>query len=279
MTSRQTPDPAVAVITIASGRHEHLRRQLAGLEAGNILPGQHVVVAMNDPDIRAITTDQASTTLLEVSSDSDGLELSAARNVGAQAAIDRGAKLLVFLDVDCIPGPELIGRYRQAAQSRCGDQLLLCGPVTYLRPDEPIGNLERRTRPHPARPNPPAGDVTVDDRWALFWSLSFAITATGWEAVGGFHPGYRGYGGEDTDFAMSALDKGFRIAWVGGAHAYHQWHPVSDPPVEHLDDILRNALIFHRRWHRWPMEGWLNAFVGAGLITYDPATESWRRAT
>ncbi len=114
----------------------------------------------------------------------------------------------------------------------------------------------------------------------LFWSLSFAVCSTDWLEIGGFHTGYRGgYGGEDTDFAMCAARNGFRIAWVGGAHAYHQHHPVSDPPVEHLEDILRNARLFHRRWDRWPMEGWLNAFARQDLICYDEAVADWRRTT
>jgi hypothetical protein len=59
------------------------------------------------------------------------------------------------------------------------------------------------------------------------------------------------------------------MRWVGGAHAFHQFHPVSDPPVEHLHDIVRNAEIFHQRWGWWPMEGWLTAFHERGLITRD----------
>ena len=57
--------------------------------------------------------------------------------------------------------------------------------------------------------------------------------------------------------------------WVGGATAYHQWHPVSDPPVEHLAAIVRNANRFHELWGWFPMEGWLAAFERAGLARRD----------
>ena len=40
----------------------------------------------------------------------------AARNLGAQTAIDGGAELLIFLDVDCIPAPNMVGTYRRAAE-------------------------------------------------------------------------------------------------------------------------------------------------------------------
>jgi hypothetical protein len=59
------------------------------------------------------------------------------------------------------------------------------------------------------------------------------------------------------------------MRWVGGAHAFHQFHPVSDPPVEHVHDIVRNAKVFHQRWGWWPMSNWLNAFEQRGLITRD----------
>jgi hypothetical protein len=59
------------------------------------------------------------------------------------------------------------------------------------------------------------------------------------------------------------------MRWVGGADAFHQYHPVSDPPIEHLDDIVRNAAIFHQRWGWWPMQGWLREFEARGLIRRD----------
>jgi hypothetical protein len=76
----------------------------------------------------------------------------------------------------------------------------------------------------------------------------------------GFCTQYRGYGAEDTGFAQTASAAGIPTRSVGDAHAFHQHHPVSDPPVEHLHDIVRNAQVFHHRWGWWPMTGWLNAF-------------------
>ena len=40
-----------AVVTIAHGRHRHLRRQHESLVAGRLLPDLYVVVAMSDPDL------------------------------------------------------------------------------------------------------------------------------------------------------------------------------------------------------------------------------------
>jgi N-acetylglucosaminyl-diphospho-decaprenol L-rhamnosyltransferase len=105
--------------------------------------------------------------------------------------------------------------------------------------------------------------------------LSFAVTVGTWTRIGGFHPGYVGYGGEDTDFAEQAHAAGVGMGWVGGAMAFHQYHPVSTPPVEHLREIVDNAHVFHRRWGWWPMTGWLDAFADLGLAAYD-SQRGWR---
>ncbi|MCH5641227.1 glycosyltransferase family 2 protein [Gordonia sp. ABSL49_1] len=267
----------LALITIVSGRHEHLRRQLAHVQTCADGPDHHLVLAMNDSEIATIAAPFPAATVIEMACETTALELSAARNRGARAALDAGADLLVFLDVDCIPGPDLFTRYRAACVTGHPDSLLYCGPVTYLSERQSVaGDVTQHTDPHPARPAPERGRIVVDDDLDLFWSLSFAVTASAWRRLPGFHEGYRGYGGEDTDFSMIARRRGFRIAWVGGADAYHQYHPVSDPPVEHIDDIMRNASLFHERWNCWPMRGWLDAFEAAGLATYDADSDCWQ---
>lgn len=259
-----------AVITTVHGRHHHLRRQLAGLATGIRRPDLHVVVALADPAVAEVVGSTAR--VVHCDGDPAALPLAQARNAGAAAALADGAQLLVFLDVDCIPGPDLLARYVATAQLADHHEALLCGPVTYLPPAGPGGyDLAALTvNPHPARPAPPDGEVTVSDEYQLFWSLSFAVTAATWHRIGGFCLRYRGYGGEDTDFAQCAAAAGVGMRWVGGAHAFHQHHPVSNPPVQHLEDILRNAHVFHQRWGWWPMVGWLDAFEARGLIRRDP---------
>jgi hypothetical protein len=111
----------------------------------------------------------------------------------------------------------------------------------------------------------------------LFWSLSFAVTMATWAEVGGFCEQYVGYGGEDTDFGFAARAAGVRLTWVGGADAYHQWHPTQSPPIAHLDDILRNGAVFARRWvdGRW-RGGWTPSATG-GLVRWDEPTKRYVR--
>lgn len=283
-------DPVVGIVTIVHGRHRHLRRQLASLDR---LPGvsstHQVVVAMDDPDVAGVVREQRAASdvvrtvvVLELAGEGDaGLPLAEARNVGAAAAGDLGAEVLLFLDVDCLAGPGLVQDYRAALAlplaelgERSGGPLLWCGEVAYLPAlpsgvaDYPLDDLDGWASPHPARPLLPAGAVRFSRDVRLFWSLNFAVTVDDWHRSGGFHPGYRGYGGEDTDLAVgiAALDGG--LVWVGGARVFHQHHPTSSPPWQHLDAIVRNAQLFHRRWGWYPMQGWLDAFADAGVIDF-----------
>ncbi len=265
-----------AVITVASAaRREHLQRQRRVLAevAGDIVRVEAWLDetppdGIRDPDIRT----------LHVPRGPRGLRVGEGRNRAARTAIAEGAELLVFLDVDCLPGPDLLPGYRAAA--RQAPDALLAGPVTYLasvqRPESAV-DLPFLRRPHRARPVLPAGEArpATAAEYDLFWSLSFAVSPATWERLGGFHPGYEGYGAEDTDLAWTARERGVALHWVGGADAFHQWHPVSSPPWQHLDDILRNGATFHERWGVWPMGGWLDAFAAAGAI--ERRGDGWAR--
>lgn len=222
---------AEVVITLVHGRHEHLLRQWRMLRT--VAPEvSYVVIAMGDNAIAGLLRLDPHAHVVEIPVTPDGLPLAAARNLGVRTARQLGGEpeLLVILDVDCLPGPGLITRYAEAGRRAPDD--LLCGPVTYLPqgllPETPEA-LAAATAPHPARPAPEAGDLERDGVHDLFWSLSFALTPATWDRIGGFCEEFTGYGGEDTDFAWRAKAAGVGLAWVGGADAYHQWHPVSTP--------------------------------------------------
>ncbi|MDV7351704.1 galactosyltransferase-related protein [Rhodococcus oxybenzonivorans] len=268
-----------AVVTIAARREHHLRQHLRSVGQMTERVGDHVVVAIGDRRTTEVVSEVGGARSVWCEHDGGPLPLAAARNLGADAALAAGADLIVFLDVDCLAGPALLRRYRVAADHPRNHSTLLCGPVTYLPPPGPGGydldRLAELRNPHPARPAPEDGTVLTGTDFTLFWSLSFAVSRETWHRIGGFCTEYRGYGGEDTDFACSAAEAGIGLRWVGGADAFHQHHPVSDPPVEHLGDILANAHLFHRRWGWWPMRGWLEAFEALGLIDYDAAKLRW----
>ncbi len=277
-----------ALVTIVSGRHDHLLNQQRGILASSRLPELYVVVSMGDPAALAVTDDgplaesscRVVTRLLPTD---DHLPLARARNLGAELALAAGADILVFLDVDCVPSASLLDTYIASVTSESTGggptgSSLHCGVVQYLPPEVDAAQVEPSalTGTAPAfRPHPQPGESIRSGDWQLFWSLSFAVSADTWRRVGGFHEAYVGYGAEDTDLGLLAHHKGIDLRWVGGADAFHQYHPTTALPVAHLDDIIRNAGIFQRRWGCWPMEGWLRGFQDAGLAEYDEAL-GWR---
>ncbi|MGB3762223.1 MAG: galactosyltransferase-related protein [Ornithinimicrobium sp.] len=261
------------IVTVAHGRHTHLQHQLRLLAESD--PGSsHVVVAIADRGIPPVVHSHRGgrdVDVISVDSHPLGLPLASARNVGVRHALARGADLVVLLDVDCVLGAGALRQYAEAATVE--EPALLCGPVSYLTegtvPPVSADRLRDLRSPHPARPDPARGELMTSGDHNLFWSLNAALTPATWSSIGGFCEDYVGYGGEDTDFGWTARSRGIDLVWVGGADAYHQHHPVSSPPVEHLDAIVRNARLFHQRWGRWPMLGWLDAFAELGLVRFD----------
>ncbi|QFG67404.1 glycosyltransferase family 2 protein [Ornithinimicrobium pratense] len=278
-------DPLVAVLTIAHGRHDHLRGQIAGLAQGTREPDLHVVAAMDDPEVARVAADagaRGSTrrTVVDVPADPRGLPLAAARNLAAAEATAQGADHLVFLDVDCIPGPTTVAAYAGALEALTGQRpspAVLGGDVAYLPPlpagqrdwTGHLGLLPEAGEHRPDRVRLAPGEHLPEPDLNRFWSLSFAMTVVDFWAIGGFCPDYVGYGGEDTDFAQVVGARGGSLTWVGGATAYHQHHPSPSPPLNQLEPVVRNAGVFADRWGWWPMEGWLEGFRERGLAAPD----------
>ena len=193
------------------------------------------------------------------------LPLAKARNRVARIAL---AEVLVFLDVDCIPGPDVTEVYGRLARPGQG---LLMGEVMYLpsganRDGWSFAAFDRVAERHSDRAGPPTDPISRCNDYRCFWSLNFAMHRLDWDRSGGFDERYTGYGGEDTDFGQTLDQAGIRISWVQGAKVYHQYHPHCMPPIHHIPAILRNTEIFAQKWGHRTMEHWLHGFHMMGLI-------------
>ena len=269
-----TPDVTVGVVTLARHRRDHLDRQFRAMAAQLRKPDRYVVVDLGGDAIEPLAARRGVDARVVPFPTPAALPLAAARNLG-HAACD--TDITIFLDVDCIPICGLVEAYRDGFAER---PAVRCGPVGYLPPLAPgafwdadggldEGHLRSSARFHPGRPRP--GEVPRrTDRYELFWSLSFAVERGTWNELGGFDECYVGYGAEDTDLAWTMRSVGVELWFDGAAVAYHQHHPVSSPPIEHLDDICRNSLRFFERWGEWPMTGWLRQFAERGLVVWRP---------
>ena len=258
---------AASVLTLVRGRAERLRRVMSGLARQTERP-RELVIAWMQPQPAPDLPDPGCP-VRHVFVPGEPMLLAAARNRAAGAASGDG---LIFLDVDCIPSPTLVGAYARAVARTEG---LFLGEVLYLPPEANAladldgESLARWGRPHPARPPVPAEGLRREADPNQLWGLSFALPARAWRAVGGMDEAYVGYGGEETDLAARLAATGLPTYWIGGARAYHQHHPVHVPPLQHFESILANAARFQKRHGRWPMEYWLGQFREAGLIAWD----------
>jgi N-acetylglucosaminyl-diphospho-decaprenol L-rhamnosyltransferase len=254
---------SVSVLTIVRGRAGHLANLIEGLMRQTRLPDELVIAWMQETPA---AVPDAPFPIQSVLVPGDPMPLAAARNRAAEAA--RGAEL-ILLDVDCIPAPRLVARYcetRADADVRLGEVLYLsAGGVDRLDFDR----LDAIGVRHPAKPALGDGEVRSTPDHGELWGLSFALSASSWRKAGGMDEAYVGYGGEETDFGARLAAAGLTMAWVGGARAYHQHHPIHVPPLQHFDAILRNARLFRERWGRWCMNYWLGQFAGMGLIRLD----------
>ncbi|MFD2236899.1 glycosyltransferase family 2 protein [Aureimonas populi] len=262
-----------SVLTLVRGRGAHLRNLMKSLAAQGERPAELVIAWMQEaaePDLP-----DPGCPVRHVFVPGEPMPLAAARNRAAEAA---GGDLLVFLDVDCIASPSLVGSYREAALGREG---LFLGEVLYL-PAGAVGPhldftaLDAAGRAHPSKPPIPQAGVRRERQAGELWGLSFALTARAWGALGGMDEAFTGYGGEETDFAARVASAGLPLFWTAGARAYHQHHPVHVPPLHHFDHILRNAALFRERHGRWCMDYWLGQFARAGFIEWSEREEAIR---
>ena len=259
--------PSVSVLTLARGRDAHLRNVIRGLSAQSHPPEELVIGVMQEDAY--VDLPDVDFPVRQIHIIDDELPLARARNAVAEAAT---GEVLVFLDVDCIPHPDLVRDY--ATHTHEGEGLTM-GEVMYLpagaaRDDWSIDAFDSVAVRHSDRQGPPKEARKRCEDYRCFWSLTFAMHRDDWAAAGGFDEAFTGYGGEDTDFGRTLQDRGIPIWWIKGARAYHQHHRHCMPPIHHVPSILRNTEIFAAKWGHRTMEHWLHGFRMMGLIENGP---------
>ncbi len=160
-----------------------------------------------------------------------GFRAAAARNLGAAAA---GGEVLLFLDGDTVPEPDyvrrlarlpalapdalVVGRRRHADLTGWDPERL----VRWLAEDGP-GPVEL-TEPEWLRAGYAASRdlLDADERsYRFVISAVCGLTRDLFTELGGFDPGFTGYGGEDWDLAHRAWVAGALLAHLPDAVAWH----------------------------------------------------------
>ncbi|WP_316738577.1 glycosyltransferase family 2 protein [Pedobacter aquatilis] len=246
----------ISLVTLVKNRQVALQNMIKGVLIGSWIPDEMVIVHMSE---KPYSLEDGGLKIRQVVLDIPGLPLAAARNFAVQNARFEN---IVFLDADCIPAKDLLSKYSEAFSR----QALLSGRTRYLPIDamqcgEIFAHLEDLSHPDPVRSE--KGQYPYEQ----FWSLNFGCSKSIYKKIGGYDEGFTGYGAEDTDFAFLARKAQVPLVTID-AFAFHQYHPSYDPPINHLKDIVSNALRFKQKWQQWPMSGWLAKFQSLGLIKW-----------
>lgn len=251
----------ISVCTLYSQRTSHLQNLVEGLIHSTMHPLELVIVCMNDslPELPSTPFKIHSSVI----NSPHKLPLAQART---EASLLAQGEFLIFLDVDCIPHPNLVETFAYHLEQ---EDALYQGSIRYLnsqwRKKWTFETLHFDSTPHHLQGEELAGNQRVSHAYEFFWSLCFGIKKSTFTEIGGFDTRFIGYGGEDTDFSFTA--RLYKIPFYKiSALAYHQFHASYSPPLNHLADIVENAKVFYDKWNFLPMDKWLKQFEKLGYI-------------
>lgn len=251
----------ISVCTLYSQRTSHLQNLVEGLIQSKMHPSELVVICMNDslPELPPTPFKIKSSVINSLHK----LPLAAARTKASSIA---NGDFLIFLDVDCIPHPDLVETFTYHLEQ---EDALYQGSIRYLhsqwRKQWTFETLNFDSAPNQLQGEELAGNQRVIHKYEFFWSLCFGIRKSTFTKIGGFDTRFTGYGGEDTDFSFTARLSKIPFYKIS-ALAYHQFHTSYSPPLNHLADIVENAKVFYDKWNFLPMDKWLKQFAELGYI-------------
>ena len=232
---------SAAVVIPVYERPDLLERTLAGLAASTRACRVVVVDDGSTSDIAAVVG-AADVQADYVRQERNGYGAGRARNRGAGSVGD-DADVLVFLDADCIPSPDLIERH--LSWQAAAPNLVTVGArrhvgVAGIDPsDIARGSVDLTSRTRPGFTGKAdfrellrrrtSGLRAGDEAFRTFVSSNIAVPAGLFWAVGGFDERFRRWGGEDTEL-------GWRL-WQAGAF----FVPADDAVVHHQVDEDRSG--------------------------------------
>lgn len=268
-----TPEPeptmSVSVVMPVYNRVELMARTVAGLISQTYPRHLWDVIVGDDgsdEDVEgALAPLRDLLPITVVRQEHDGYGAGQARNLGALAST---ADLLVFIDADCLPDPNLIARH--AAWHHKADNLVTIGSRTGVDttgisvdvlvadgvPFSPAmaGSDDFRRTFYRRTTNLRSGD----EAFRSLISSNFAIRKTFFDAVGGFDAGFHRWGGEDTELGWRLSEAGAFFVPEDGAAVFHQLQIDGEEGWRQASRIENNAEIVTRiphRFYRKPVAG------------------------
>jgi len=201
----------ISILTAVRGRRLEIRTLLKALARQTQKPDELILAVMQRDYVRDLP--DPGFPVLQFLVGETETPLASARNAAAAKAL---GDQLVFLDIDCVPGPDFVADYIAALETVegavLGDLRRLSLPSDGGLPD--FAALDRRAR----RRQGPSGFLPADpDR---FRSAAFGISRLDWEASGGFDTAFATATAIDADFARSLARAGLPLTRMPGGRAF-----------------------------------------------------------
>ena len=286
------PDPeaaaklTAAVVIPVYNRPDLLARTLAGLERST----RQVPVIVADDGSEADIASVVEASPLDVTlvrQEHDGNGAARARNLGASHAGD--VDVLIFIDADCIPHPELVANH--LAWHAASDVVVTIGRRVHVRvADVPVeaiasgsADLDRRVQTgFSGRPDfrtvlqrRTARLTAGDEAFRTFVSSNVAVPRALFEATGGFADRFPHWGAEDTELGWRLWQEGAFFVPVEDAVIYHQLDEDEEGGYEGrkaarlLNDGTLATLIPHR-FYRKPRRDVIYEVPKVSIVVHAP---------
>lgn len=233
-TSGDPSSLTVAVIVPVYNRADLLDRTLAGLVAQTHPSKVIVADDGSDEDVSAVVAPYKSRLDIQLlTQNHDGYGAGRARNMGTAAAT---ADVLVFIDADCIPHPNLVANH--ARHHVLHNNLVVIGARRHIRSStisiEAIsqGGVDFDAQELASEDRPPdfrlqlgrrTSDNTVGtEAFRFLVSSNFSVRREMFNQVGGFSEDFHRWGGEDTELGWRLSEAGLLILVDEDATIFHQ---------------------------------------------------------
>ncbi|HKX74674.1 MAG TPA: glycosyltransferase, partial [Acidimicrobiia bacterium] len=271
--------PSATVVIPVYNRVDLLVRTLAGLAAQGH-PDFEVVVADDGSEenvAEAVTASSSPVSARVVRRERDGYGAGQARNLGAAAA---GSPVLIFIDADCLPDPDLvqnhlrwhdhkgrvvIGSRHHLDTSTISIEEIAAGAVPLRRlafgTDQPTPDQLRSTDFRRVLHRRTGGLRRGDQSFRSLVSSNFSLRRDLFLDCGGFSEDFHRWGGEDTELGWRLFNRGADFIADEEAIIYHQTQVDAGPEgwrgeSRQFNEGLIRTKIPHR-FYRISQPGWI----------------------
>jgi glycosyltransferase involved in cell wall biosynthesis len=221
---RRAGSPVLSVVVPTAGRPDQLARCLSGLPAQTIDEPFEVIVVddgrIDQPAAQPGPRPQLDLRLIATS----GVGAAQARNAGARAA---RSPLLVFLDDDVVPHPELLQRH--LAHHGDGVDRLVIG---YCAPRPRERNLAAQMASLWWEDHFRRKRDAMSMTFAEVLTGNTSIRAAAFERIGGFDPEMGRHRREDWEWGIRALNDGVEVVYDHEATGAHEFSLTTRRRVE-----------------------------------------------